>query len=185
MHRTKTGLCVILICCSTAISEAGWFGQTITADWYVPDNVTILESHNVVVAAGVELPFGSIANGGNLAIDLSDTQVRFEFNSLAIWSPATLNGWKFSDIPGAGPNIIGASLGPMSPGISGLTNSALSCDATSILGNFVGVTAAGAGDFYTIDIQFAPEPSSVLLAGMGLTALAAIQWRRRKQRQGT
>ena len=180
MYRTTNCLVVFLICSSAAVAHGGWFGQSVTADWYVPNNVTILESHNLVVGAGVELPFGSIVNGGNLAIDLSDTQVRFEFSSLAIWSPATLNGWQFSDTPGVVPNIIGASLGPMSPGISGLNNGALSFTANSILGNFVGVTAAGAGDFYTINVQFAPEPSSLALAVAGFVGLAACGWRRKR-----
>lgn len=182
MHRFIATLVVIVVAsCSAAIARAGWSGQTVTADWYVPDTVTIIESHNLLVGPSVELPFGSITNGGNLAIDLSDTQVRFDFNSLAIWSPATFNGWKFTDVPGMQPNIVGVSLGAMSPGITGLTNAALSFTADSVSGNFVGVQAAGAGDFYTIKLEFAtPEPSSLVLAALGFGSLAGWGWRRRR-----
>jgi hypothetical protein len=71
----------------------------------------------------------------------------------------------------------------MSGGITGLTPAALSFTANSVLGNFVGVTAAGAGDFYTIDVQFAaaPEPSGFLLASMGLITVAALRWRRTRR----
>ena len=181
MHRSMLVCAVVIVCWSADIARAGWLSQAVTADWYVPDTFTVLESHNLVVGPGVELPFGSITNGANLAIDVSDAQITFEFNSLAIWSPATFNGWVFTDTPGMQPNIVGVSLGPMSPGITGLTPAALSFTPNSVSGNFVGVQAAGAGDFYTINIKFAaaPEPSGWLLAMIGLLALGAARQQRR------
>ncbi len=181
MRAIQTCLGTLVLSSIPALAQAGWLGQPVTADWYVPDTFTIIESHNLVVGPGVELPFGSISNGPSVAIDLSDTQIEFTFNAHAIWSPATFNGWVFTDAP-AVPNIVGVSLGPMSPGISGLTPAALSFTANSVSGNFVGVAAAGPGDFYTINIQFAPEPSTLALAGAGLAALAVLGRRRLRTR---
>jgi hypothetical protein len=177
MRRSKIVLSLALIWCCATVSQAGWLSQSVTAEWYVPDTVTLLESHNVVVGPGVELPFGSIVNGGSLAIDLSDTQVEFDFNNLAIWSTATFNGWKFIDTP-ATPNIVGVSLGPMSGGVAGLTAGDLSFTANSVLANFSGVTVAGAGDFYTINVEFAPEPTSLLPWSVALAVLTTLAWRR-------
>jgi hypothetical protein len=161
--------------------QAGWLGQTVTAEWYVPDNVTVIETHNVVVGAGVELPFGSIVNGPILAIDLSDTEVRFEVSSLAIFSPTAVNGWKFSDTTNSIPDIAGVIVGPLSGGVSGLANSDLSFDANSIFVNLESVTAAGAGDFWTLKVEFVPEPGSLILAALGLVGIGAWSLRRRNR----
>ncbi|HEY2893874.1 MAG TPA: PEP-CTERM sorting domain-containing protein [Pirellulales bacterium] len=176
MKVTNLAYAMAIAWSSAAICQAGWLGQTVTAEWYVPDNVTVLESHNLLVAPGTELPFGSISNGPSVAIDLSDDLVRFDFNAHAIWSPTTFNGWVFSHVPGAAPNIVGVGLGPMSPGVTGLTNAALSFTSNSVLANFSGVDVAAAGDFYTIKVQFGetPEPSSLVLAAIGGSALCIV-----------
>jgi len=187
MKFTHLACAPAIACTSVAICQAGWLGQTVTAEWYVPDNVTVLESHNLLVAPGTELPFGSIANGPTVAIDVSDALVRFDFNAHAIWSPTLFNGWVFSHVPGAAPNIVGVSLGPMSPGVTGLTNAALSFTSNSVSANFSGVDVAAAGDFYTIKVQFGetPEPSSLVLAALGGSALCIVARRRARLRRKT
>ena len=187
MRVTHLAYALAIAWSGAAICQAGWLGQTVTAEWYVPDNVTVLESHNLLVAPGTELPFGSIANGPSVAIDVSDDLVRFDFNAHAIWSPTTFNGWVFSHVPGAAPNIVGVSLGPMSPGVTGLTNAALSFTSNSVLANFSGVDVAAAGDFYTIKVQFGeiPEPSSLVLAAMGAASLWFVARRRAGLRRKT
>jgi hypothetical protein len=112
MEITHLAYALAIVWSSAAICDAGWLAQTVTAEWYVPDSVTVLESHNLLVAPGTELPFGSISNGPSVAIDLSDDLVRFDFNAHAIWSPTTFNGWVFSHVPGAAPNIVGMTPGP-------------------------------------------------------------------------
>lgn len=180
MKFTHLACALAFACTSATICQAGWLGQTVTAEWYVPDNVTVLETHNLLVGPGTELPFGSITNGPSVAIDVSDDLVRFDFNAHAIWSSTSFNGWVFSHVPGAAPNIIGVTLGPMSPGVTGLTNAALSFTSNSISANFSGVDVAAAGDFYTIKVQFGetPEPSSLVLAAVGGSALCIVARRR-------
>ena len=172
-------LAAVFICAHGAVARAGWLGETVTVDWYVPDNVTVIETHNVVVGAGIELPIGSIVNGPILAIDLSDTEVQFSVSSLSIFSAVPVNGFKFSDTFNTIPDISGVSLGAMSGGVTGLTISDLSFDANSIFANLEGVTAAGPGDFWTLKVQFVPEPGSVVLA---LSCLAVVPLLRRRKR---
>ena len=172
-------LAAIFICADGAISQAGWLGETVTVDWYVPDNATVLETQNVVVGAGIEVPFGGLLNASILAIDLSDTEVQFSVSSLAIFSAVPVNGFKFSDAFNTIPDISGVSLGVMSGGVTGLTISDLSFDANSIFANLEGVTAAGPGDFWTLKVEFVPEPSAIALA---LSCLAAVPLFRRRKR---
>ena len=179
IHFCLVALATAFICADAAIAEAGWLGETVTVDWYVPDNVTVIETHNVVVGGGVEIPFGALINGPIIAIDLSDTQVQFSASSLSIFSAVPVNGFKFSDTFNTIPNISGVSLGAMSGGVTGLTISDLSFDANSVFVNLEGVTAAGAGDFWTLKVEFVPEPGSIVLA---LSCLAIVPFFRRRKR---
>lgn len=178
-HARLVALTMVSICVKGAIVQAGWLGETVTVDWYVPDNVTVLETQNVVVGAGIEVPFGGLLNGSILAIDLSNTEVQFSVSSLAIFSAVPVNGFKFTDTFNTVPDISGVILGPMSGGVTGLTPSDLSFDANSIFANLEGVTAAGAGDFWTLKVEFVPEPSAIVLA---LSCLAAVPFLRRQKR---
>ncbi len=166
---------IVLLMCS-AVARAGLNGQTVQADWFAPDLVSLIETHNVVVGPGVELPTGAILFNGNLyQMDLSDTEIRFDFFGHAIFSPATFNGWVYSDLNNTILPIINVKLGPMSAGISNLSNSDLTFDANAIYGNFESVNIVGAGDFFTLEITFGedvPEPAScglLALAGFGLS----------------
>ncbi len=179
IHRWFFALAIVFVVADAAIAEAGWLGDTVTVDWYVPDNATVIETHNVVVGAGVELPFGSLANGPIIAIDLSDTQLQFSASSLSIFTAVPVNGFKFSDTFNAIPDISGVSLGAMSGGVTGLTVSDLSFDANSVFVNLEGVTAAGAGDFWTLKVEFVPEPGSIVLA---LSCLVIVPLLRRRWR---
>ena len=158
-------------------AHGGFDGQTVTAEWLFPDFGTVLESHDVVVGAGVELPFNVIINDDKFDIDIGDDFVLFLFNSSATWQNTAFNGWRFSDTFGTIPEIVGYKIDSVSDGIGGLDNSDLFFDADSVWGNFMGVTVAGPGDFIRLQVQFIPASGAFAL--LGLAGLMGTRRRRR------
>lgn len=63
-----------------AETRADFSGQTVTAQWRFPDFGTSIESHDVVVGGGVELPARDIINADGFDIDLGGASILFDFN---------------------------------------------------------------------------------------------------------
>ncbi len=159
-------------------AHGGFDGQTVTAEWLFPDFRTVLESHEVVVGAGVELPSDVIIHGdGLLDIDIGDDFILFLFSDGATWQNTDFNGWRFSDTFGTIPEIVGYKIHSVSDGISGLEDSDLFFDADSVWANFSGVTVGGPGDFIRLQVQFIPAPGALAL--LGITGLMGTRRRRK------
>ncbi|MBU0638435.1 MAG: PEP-CTERM sorting domain-containing protein [Planctomycetes bacterium] len=159
----------------TAQSLADFTGQTVTAEWRYPDFGSILETHDVVVGGGVELPPDVIINDSKFGIDIGADFVSFDFNALSNWTATSFNGWRFADTNGTIPEIIDYSIDSFSGGIAGLTDDDLGFDADSVWGNFAGVTVAGGGEYIQLKVSFVPEPASLALLALG--GLAALRRR--------
>ncbi len=143
-------------------ARAGFMGHTITAEWIYPDFDTILESHTLVVADGVELTKDDIISDDKYSIDLGDDYVLFTFNLSEIyWDDSDFNSWRFTDTNGTIAEITGYSIGKVSDGIDLLYESDLSFDTESVWGNFAGTTIAESGDYTRLKVNFIPAPSAL------------------------
>lgn len=175
MKRPTTSALLVatasVLLAGVATTQAGLEGHTVTADWLYPNFNSVLETHDVVVGAGVELPPSVIINDDKFSIDLSDAFIQFDFNATSNWTSTDFNGWRFSDTNGTIPEIIGYSIDAFSSGVSGLTNSDLGFDADSVWGNFAGITVAGSGDYIRLKVDFIPEPATLTLLAIGGLAL--------------
>ena len=149
----------------------GFFGETVTAEWLFPDMGSVIETHDVLVDNGIELPADDIINDFKFDIDIGDDFILFSFTQASNWTNVDFNGWRFSDTNGTISEIIGYTVDEVSGGVTGLTNSDLGFNGDSVWGNFAGVTVAGNGDFIRLHVEFVPAPSAILvfgLAGLGL-----------------
>jgi MYXO-CTERM domain-containing protein len=159
-----------------AAAHADLTGNTVTAQWRYPDFASSIESHDVVVGAGVELPFTLIVNDDKFDIDLSGDTVTFLFNSTSNWSQTSYNGWHFSDTNGTIPDITGYTVDEVSAGVGNVGAIITESGPNHFAANFAGVTVAGDGDFIRLRVSFVPAPGA--LAVLGLGGLAAIRRRR-------
>jgi hypothetical protein len=128
-------------------------GETATAQWRYADFGSVIESHDVVVGAGVELPAGTIINDFKFDIDIGDDWVEFRFNATSNWSTTSFNGWHFSDTNGTIPTITNYYVESASAGINasgvvpGWSDDEFWC-------NFSGMTVAGGGEFIRLKVEF-------------------------------
>lgn len=176
--------------------HAGFMGKTLQATYYVPDLATPYPSatatptsFTVSVAPAVQTSVG-VEDVTQIAVHFTDTSVRFDFTtslSTPTWNPASFNGVAFDLLAGGPLSLASASIDPSST-LSGfnvsrvsLSNAQLTIDwnglsyvnGTSLLINFTSAPAS------------VPEPGSLALLAMALTACGCIARRKQEEKPGS
>lgn len=143
-------------------------GHTVTADWYYPSFGASLESHNVVVGAGTELPNTLILNDTKFDIDIGDDYVQVSFNALSNWTATSFNGWHFTDTNGTIAPISNYVLDSWSAGIGGTAGISTGFTGDTFWMNMAGMTVAGPGDWvrFSLDVG-GPQLTVTNLVGGG------------------
>ena len=129
-------------------------GETVTAQWRYSDFGTVLESHDVVVGGGVELPAGSIFNDSKFDIDLGDDWIEFRFNATSNWSATAFNGWHFRDTNGTLPVITNYYVESACAGVTNLAGVSPGWNDDEFWCNFSGMSVAGGGEFVRLKVEF-------------------------------
>ena len=176
--RLLSAVCTALCIISTS-AHAGFMGNTVTAEWLFPDTSTVLETHDVNVTGGVELPSGANISDSIYDIDIGNDFILLSFNSVASWQDTSANGWQFSDTFGSIAEIIGFTIGATTGVVTELEASDLSFTGDSVLANFGAVNIAEAGSTIRLDVQFSPVPIPAAAWLFGST-LGLLGWMRRK-----
>ena len=109
---------VLALTLLVAPASAQMMGETVTAQWRYSSFSSVLETHDVVVSSGVELPASAIFNDHKFDIDIGDDWVEFRFNATSNWTAASFNGWFFRDTLGALPPITNYYVESASAGIT-------------------------------------------------------------------
>jgi hypothetical protein len=146
--------------------DAQLMGQTLDAEWHYPSFGGVLESHSVVVSAGVELPSTAILNDSKFAIDIGDDWIEFQFNAASSWSATTFNGWLFRDALGALPPFGGFAVDSYSAGVTGVGGISTGFNDDEVWANFAGMQVAGSGDWIRLKVT----PGGPVLGVSGLVA---------------
>ncbi len=128
-------------------------GETVTAQWHYSTFGSILESHDVVVGSGIELPNTSIFNDHKFDIDIGDDWVEFRFNATSNWTAASFNGWLFRDTFDALPTISNYYIESASAGVSNMGGVSCGWDDESFWCNFSGMQVAGGGEFVRLKVE--------------------------------
>lgn len=176
------GVCVLF---GMGTAQAGFMGFTIGVDTQFPtQGVICCGSGTAVVGAGVEFPAGSFPTyNANAFVDVGDLQIDYGQTGATTYTGAAFNGFRFYDALGTIAPITGVTINGAT-NLAGFDVSRLSFDPDNIYINLQGLAAGGA-HLVRLDVQFGaaavPEPSTVLLFGAGLAAIA-IPVRRRRQK---
>jgi len=114
-------------------------GAAVIADWFLPDEGMVFETHPFVVGPVIELPAFEVIHDSKFSINLRGPYVLWDFNAISNWSPEPFNGWRFTDLNGELPAIGSAWFSGISPGITGLDPHSIEFSEDWVQANFAGV----------------------------------------------
>ena len=150
-------------------------GEMIRATWNSPDLSTVIDTVDVVVGPGVEIA----PSLGGFGIDLSDSDIFFFGAASTSFAPASFNGWHFFDFTGTIPGFGDVVINPAT-NLVGFDASRISFDVDNIFVNFQDLPL---NSRTVVSLTVIPEPSSLVLVGMGTVGLVFVERRRRKRKQ--
>ena len=125
-----------------------------------------------VVNDTVEVGVANTPNVGTFNLEVDDNTITFTYTQVANFSTASFNGYVFRALSALTP-AFGSITVDSATTLAGFDNSRLSFDSSTFNINVSGLSA-GVGTVLKLDVQPAamvPEPSSLMLAGLGMIAL--------------
>lgn len=178
-HWLAQVLFLLVIGNSTA-SGAFLDGQTLKVDYLYPDLSNSYSSAFTVVGSGIELT-GFPGTDGLFNLDFSDRQLTINFLISLLYEPEVFNGIRISDTTATVGAFTTVSLNSAGT-LAGFSAGRIQFDSENIYLNFSDLMVTE-GQTLVLDLNPAagalntPEPGSLLMAGLGLAALA---FRRRR-----
>ncbi len=169
MNRLLTTACLALAAL-TPNADAQLLGETLDIEWHYPSLGAPIETHTVIVGAGIELPSTTIQSDDKFDIDVGDNWIEFRFNTLSNWTDSTFNGWFFRDSVAALPPIEGYAFDSASAGVTNTANIVTGFNDDEFWADFGGVSVAGPGEWIRLTVQVGNNGTSFCFGdGSGAT----------------
>jgi len=157
-------------------------GQTVRVTYEYPVIGTVFSgaSYDVLVGPGVEIAAFPTPGDNVTSVDLSDTNILVGYNSNATFLPASFNGFHVFDAFGTIPAFTSVSINPAST-LVGFDVSRITFDADNIWVNWQNLpfnTETVLSLDLTAEAGAVPEPSTLMLIGLGIPGLVRAARRR-------
>ena len=160
-------------------------GDNVTINWYFPSLATLFATTGVLVGGGVEITCPGVdplcvGFVRPATVDIGATSIVINEQAGSAWTGGAFNGFDFTSLDfGAGISLTGFTL---TTDLAGLTNANISFTGNSISFNAAGLSFLDAPYTIRLDlITSAPEPGTLALLGIALTAVAIGRRRHRVQ----
>jgi len=151
------GALVLSVSIGKSYADIGLVGDPVSVSRHIPSAGYTFGPIDYVVQAG---PADTVAltGGNNLYLNVENSSLLFSFGPIqGAGGPYPPMGHfiSFQDLSSSAPTIVGISY---NTDLSGFTASDISFTANSVTVGYGGISYSG-GQYLTIDLQFAPEPS--------------------------
>ena len=180
-YLLRAAIAAILGLCGLS-AQASLIGDQVEIQWYYPDTATpVAPSFGpFTVQAGTADQQVETTQDIYFNVEASSLHIEFDpANGPIAWLDAVFNGPVFQDLDylGAPGSVISAV--SVASSVTGFSSDRVSFGDDFVAVNFAGLVHTGGQ--VDIDLTFAvPEPSTLLLMGMGVAVLAGLRWRVRK-----
>lgn len=181
--------CAVLLFVAAGQAHAGvmFDGKTVGYTYLYPGQASLFYEQDVNVGAGAELttlyPYSN-----DITLDISDTNIRIDYNAFVQWATAPFNGIRIFDkydvLPAFGTVTVNGQTN-----MGGFSQSNVTFDENSIFINWQGLTAY-ADTVVSVDVtaldpvigvpSAVPEPATLAIFGVGTLGMAIGAARRRK-----
>jgi len=180
------GFAAAALVAAPAAHSAPFWGETVNYTYYFPTSGDTYgdgwgesaDIGNVVVGAGVE-----VANMvGNVAsMDISDTNIRVDFRADSSFTGSAFNGWVLTDVLSSIDAFTSVTIDAIT-NMAGFSSSNISFDADHIRVNWQGLSF-NRDTVVSLTVSSGskiPEPSALILMGLGLLGAAGVARLRRR-----
>jgi hypothetical protein len=163
--------------------QAGFLeGQTLSLEIKDTNRPGVLGPIPFVVNDTVEIGINNYPNVVNFNMEVTNNTIMFTYLETARFDTASFNGSIITAVSPGTPPFGSITIDPATT-LAGFSSSDLSLDSTHFYINVSGLEAV-AGEVLKLDVAPAvssvPEPSSFVLAGLGLLVIGAVSRARRR-----
>lgn len=175
------GFAAAALVAAPAAHSAPFWGETVNYTYYFPTSGNTYgysDNGNVVVGAGVEVA-NMVDNVASM--DISDTNIRVDFRADSNFVGSAFNGWVLTDVLSSIDAFTSVTIDAIT-NMAGFSSSNISFDADHIRVNWQGLSF-NRDTVVSLTVNSGskiPEPSALILMGLGLLGAAGVARLRRR-----
>ena len=181
MRRLRTSL-MLLGLALVAVSGAQATlleGETVEVSYHFPEITSVYPPGPQVVVVGPGVEITNFPQDNVFDLDLSDTNLYFDYIRTTSWNTAPFNGVQIRDILGLIPDFTSVVINPAT-NLVGFSAANITFDGDNIFINWQGLSFTSETVVSLDLVGSVPEPSTGLLVLLGVSLFAGLRGRNRR-----